>query len=83
MEISREDVTWLLNDYNKIRGYGKVASWIDWHLRAMSIFRGQPVAKPSCSCEFGAYSRMANSMFEQNLPTLEELNTKYNTPVTE
>lgn len=80
MEISKQDVDWLLNDYNKIRGYGKVTSWIDWHLRAMSIFKGQAIAKPSCSCEFGAYSRMANSMYEQNLPLLEELNTKYNTP---
>jgi hypothetical protein len=80
MEISKQDVEWLLNDYNKIRGYGKVSSWIDWHLRAMSIFKGQSVSKPSCSCEFGAYSRMANSMYEQNLSLLEELNTKYNTP---
>ena len=73
MEISKEDLAWLLNDYNKIRGYGRVTSWIDAHLRAMSIFKGQVIGKPSCSCEFGAYARMANSMFEQNLPMLEEM----------
>ena len=80
MEISKEDVTWLLNDYNNIRGYGRVQSWIDWHIRAMSIFKQKPIAKPSCNCEWGAYARMANDMYNQNLPLLEELNTKYNTP---
>lgn len=80
MEISKQDVEWLLNDYNNIRGYGRVQTWIDWHLRAMSIFKEKQISKPSCSCEFGSYARMANSMYEQNLPLLEELNAKYNTP---
>lgn len=83
MEISKEDVTWLLNDYNNIRGYGRVQSWIDWHIRAMSILKQKPIAKPSCQCEWGAYARMANNMYEQHLPLLTELNTKYNTPVVE
>ena len=83
MEISKQDVEWLLNDYNNIRGYGRVQSWIDWHLRAMSILKKKPIAKPSCQCEYGAYARMANNMYEQHLPLLTELNTKYNTPVVE
>lgn len=83
MEINKQDVEWLLNDYNKIRGYGRVQSWIDWHLRAMSILKQKPITKPSCQCEWGAYARMANNMYEQHLSLLNELNTKYNTPVVE
>jgi hypothetical protein len=66
LNITQQDAIWLVEDYNKIRNYGKVVSWMDWHLKTMSLFKGQPVSRPSCSCEFGAYARMANSMYEQN-----------------
>jgi len=55
MEISKEDALWMVTEYNSKRNYGKVNSWIDYHLRAMTIIKGHPVARPSCSCEFGVY----------------------------
>ncbi len=66
MNISQEDAIWLVTEYNSKRNYGKVSQWIDYHIRAMSIIKETPVGRPSCSCEFGAYARMANSMYEQN-----------------
>jgi len=64
--LTKEDAEWLLGDYNKIRGYGKVSNHIDAHIKAMSLIRNTPYNKPSCSCEWAAYAQMANSMYEQN-----------------
>ena len=72
MNITKEDAKWLLNDYNAIRGYGRVNNYIDMHLKAMSIIRGQQVGRPSCSCEFGAIARIANSLYEQHLSEIEQ-----------
>ena len=62
-DYKKEDIVWLLEDYNKIRGHGRVRHNIDAHLKAISIIKGKDIAKPSCSCEYGAYARMANSMY--------------------
>jgi DNA-binding IscR family transcriptional regulator len=69
--LTKDDAIWLLTDYNKIRGYGRVTQWIDDHLRAMSLIRNTPYHKPSCNCEFAAYAQMANSMYEQNLAQIK------------
>ena len=66
MNISQQDALWLIENYNKIRQFGKVNQWINDHVRAMSIIKGTPVSVPGCNCEYSAYARMANSMFEQN-----------------
>ena len=73
MEISQKDALWMVTEYNHKRGYGRVNDWIDYHLRAMSIIKGQQVGRPSCSCEFGAIARMANSMYEQHEATLQAI----------
>ena len=64
--LTKEDAEWLLNEYNKIRGYGRVTQWIDYHLKAMSLIRNTVYNKPSCNCEFASYAQMANSFFEQH-----------------
>ena len=66
MNISQQDALWLVENYNKIRQFGKVSSWIGDHVRAMSLIKGTQVSVPSCNCEYAAYARMANSMYEQN-----------------
>ena len=66
MEISQQDALWLVENYNKIRQFGKVNSWIGDHVRAMSLIKGTQVSVPGCNCEYAAYARMANSMYEQN-----------------
>jgi len=62
--LSREDIDWLLNNYNKIRQYGKVNSWIDDHVRALQLLKGN-WNKPGCNCEYAATARIANSVYEQ------------------
>ena len=71
MEISKEDAKWMLGVYAPIKEYGMVSKWIDHHIQAMSIIKGHPVNKPSCSCEFGAYARMASNMFDQHKAQIE------------
>ena len=69
--ISQSDAQWLLTEYDRVRQYGMVSKWIDYHVRTMSIIKGKEVSRPSCNCEFGAYARMANSMYEQNLTEIQ------------
>ena len=73
MNISQEDAIWMLTEYDRIRNYGKVVSWMDYHLKTMSLIKETHVSRPSCSCEFGAYARMANSMYEQNLDAIKAI----------
>lgn len=65
MNITKEDALWLLNDYNKIRLYGKVGQWINQHTRAFSILKGKEVSKPDCTCQYVAFSQLTNSIYEQ------------------
>jgi hypothetical protein len=69
--LTKDDALWLLGDYNKIRGYGKVSNHINAHIKAMSLIKNRVVNKPSCSCEWAAYAQMANSMYEQNLEQIK------------
>jgi len=66
LNITQQEALWLVENYNKIRNFGKVNQWISDHVRAMSLIKGQQVSVPSCNCEYSAYARMANSMYEQN-----------------
>lgn len=63
-DLSREDIDWLLNNYNKIRQYGKVSNWIDDHVRALQLLKGS-WNKPGCNCEYVSTARIANSVYEQ------------------
>jgi len=69
--ISQSDAQWMLTEYDRVRGHGMVNKWIDYHVRVMSILKGKDVSRPSCNCEFGAYARMANSMYEQHLAEIQ------------
>ena len=75
-----EEINWLLNDYNRIRNYGKVNSWIDWHVRAMAALKGS-AEKPSCSCSWAATARVASSTYEQHEQALKDRLVILETPV--
>ena len=62
--LTIEDIKWLLNDYNRIRQYGKVNSWIDWHVKALQLLKGS-WGKPGCTCEYVAHAKIANSTYSQ------------------
>jgi len=73
LNINQQEALWLVENYNKIRQFGKVSSWIGDHVRAMSIIKGTQVSVPGCNCEYSAYARMANSMFEQNIEAIKTI----------
>ena len=73
LNINQQEALWLVENYNKIRQFGKVSSWIGDHVRAMSIIKGTQVSVPGCNCEYSAYARMANSMFEQNIEAIKAI----------
>ena len=73
MNITKEQALWLINDYNKIRQYGKVANHIDAHVKAFSIIKGKEVGKPDCNCQYVAFSKLANSMYEQHLDYIQQV----------
>jgi len=64
LNITQQDAIWLAEDYNRIRGYGKVNSWIDWHVRALTLLKGS-WTKPDCNCQYGVTARIANDMYSQ------------------
>jgi len=70
--VSKEDAKFLLNQYNPIRQYGMVNKYIDLHVKALSILRGTPASVPSCGCEYGAYARIASSMYEQHEQAIKD-----------
>lgn len=71
--LTKEQALWLLNDYSKIRQFGKVSNHIDAHVKAFSFLKGKTVAKPDCNCQYVAFSKLANSMFEQHLETVKQV----------
>ena len=73
MEITKEQALWLLNDYNKIRQYGKVANHINAHVKAFSIIKGKEVPRPDCTCQYVAFSQLTNSMYEQHLDYIQQV----------
>jgi hypothetical protein len=79
-KLTIEEIKWLLFDYNKIRGYGKVNSWIDWHVRAQQLLKGN-AEKPSCSCSWAATARVSNSMYDQFEQQLKDRLVFLETPV--
>ena len=80
--LTKQDVEWLLNDYNRIRNYGKINSWIDWHIKAQSLLKGN-AEKPSCSCMWATAARVANSMYEQYEQQLKDKLLSYESTVTD
>ena len=69
--MTSDEAKWLLTDYNQIRHYGKISNHIDAHIKAMSIIKETNVKKPSCSCEWASYARMASSMYDQHLSKIQ------------
>jgi hypothetical protein len=80
--LSKEDIKWLLNDYNRIRNYCKVASWIDWHVKALQMLKGS-WSKPGCNCEWAAHARIASSTYEQYEQQLKDKLTSYESTVSD
>ena len=78
--LTIQDINWLLNDYNRIRNFGKVNQWIDWHVKAQQLLKGN-AEKPSCSCSWAATARVASSMYEQYEQQLKDRLVILETPV--
>ena len=70
--LKLEDIKWLLKDYDGIRNYGKVNSWIDWHVKAINLLKGSNEPKPSCNCMYVATAKLANSIYEQHEQALKD-----------
>jgi hypothetical protein len=83
MEITKQDLEWIVNTYPQVRQLGRVSKHIDAHIKCMSIVKGQHIHKPSCSCEFAAYANMASSMWEQNIERFRTELETLNKPVEE
>jgi hypothetical protein len=80
--LTIEEIKWLLNDYNRIRNFGKVNQWIDYHVRCMQLIKGS-AEKPSCSCSWAATARVASSTYEQHEQALKYRLVILETPVIE
>ena len=78
--LNKQDIEWLLNDYNKIRQFGKVSNWIDDHVHCLRLLKGS-WSKPGCSCEWAATARIASSVYEQYETELKEKLVTLQTPV--
>ena len=79
--LSKQDIEWLLKDYNGIRNYGKVNSWIDWHVKTINLLKGSNEGKPDCSCMYVATAKFANSIYEQHEQALKDKLVELDTPV--
>jgi hypothetical protein len=78
--LTIEEIKWLLNDYNRIRDYGKVTSWIDWHVRALTLLKGS-WEKPSCNCQYSVTGRIGSSTYAQFEQALKDRLVILETPV--
>ena len=79
-KLTIEEIKWLLNDYNRIRDYGKVTSWIDWHVRALTLLKGS-WEKPSCNCQYSVTGRIGSSTYAQYEQALKDRLVILETPV--
>lgn len=80
--LSKEDLEWLLGDYNKIRQYGKVSNWVDDHVRCLALIKGS-WSKPSCNCEWAALARIASSTYEQYEQQLKDQLASYESRISD
>lgn len=78
--LSKDDVVWLLGDYAQVRQLGRVSKHMGAHLKAMSLLKNKTIHKPSCSCEYSAYAKMASSMWEQHKSALVDKLASYDKP---
>jgi len=78
--LTIEEIKWLLNDYNRIRDYGKVSSWIDYHVRALTLLKGS-WEKPSCNCQYSVTGRIGSSTYAQYEQALKDRLVILETPV--
>ena len=45
MEITKQDLEWIVNIYPQVRQLGRVSKHIDAHIKCMSIVKGQHIPK--------------------------------------
>lgn len=87
LNITQQNAIWLVETYNRFRNYGQVNKYIDMHVKAMQLIKGD-AQKPDCSCAYAATARIASSMYEQHeneikaiaYPVIDE--TPVHTPTT-
>ena len=48
--LTKEDISWILNDYAKIRNHSYINGYINEHVKFQSIMKNKKVERPSCGC---------------------------------
>lgn len=71
--ITREQIDWILNDYNKIRNHSYINGYINEHVKFQSIIRNKKIERPGCGCEFHAFQAISNSLYEQHYDAIISL----------
>jgi hypothetical protein len=65
-KLTPEQITWLVEYYDKYRGYGNVSPYIGAHCQAWGMLEGKTVEIPDCTCQYSSYAKVANQVFEQS-----------------
>ena len=63
--LTKEDISWILNDYAKIRNHSYINGYINEHVKFQSIMKNKKVERPDCGCNFHSFKNISNSIFEQ------------------
>jgi len=71
--LSPTDASWLLNEYTKFIGKRIDNGTIGQHQRAFNLIRGSNEKVPSCSCQWVAASKVAQSLFDQYKSEIEKI----------
>jgi hypothetical protein len=66
MNITKEQATWLIEEYNPMRMMRVDRSTIGNHIKAINIILDQNRTVPKCaSCEWRAIANIASNVYEQ------------------
>jgi hypothetical protein len=65
MQISKQEATWLVEEFNPMRGLKIDKTTIPKFIKAINIIMEQNRRIPSCGCEFKVTAQIANSAYNQ------------------
>ena len=78
MALNKETATWLVEEYNPIRGHRINHQTIAKHVKAINILLDQNREVPKCAtCEWRTIGAIGNNVYEQFQSEIEEI---YNKP---
>jgi len=67
MAITKETATWLVEEYNPIRGLRIDSKTIPMHVNALNVILDQERTVPKCAtCEWRSIAAIANSVYQQH-----------------